>query len=255
MSAFDILSSEFVDELPEEPRLAFAKIVERATSYLATQRSLVDETERSSWAVYETAEHTAMNVIIASAKRLAIDPFDRMQVPVRTQFSSADYEQFKCDLDHYLTQLLLDNSIRTRSERASVSETTRQKIRNYLNAIKTQIDEADMPESRRAALRDKLAEFETMLDKTRVPVFALARILMEVLSISCNVLALSDSQTFHRLVSQAFAAVAEAKSVEDERRQLPPLDPPALLMPPRRADDERKLRPKESYDLNEDIPF
>jgi len=254
MSLFEILSHEFVDNLPEDPRLAFSKIVQEATAYLARKRNEVDESESASWYVYETAEHSAMNVIIASAKRLGVAPFDTMEVPIRTRFGTSDFAQFKSDLDHYLIQMLLDNSIRARVDRIEASETHRDAIRKYLNAIKSHIEQADMTDGKRAKLMDKLAEFEAELQKSRLPVFAIARVLLELLSLSCNVLALSDSQTFQRLVSQAFYAVAVAKSVDDERRPLPPTEPPAMLMPPRRPDEEEP-RPLESYDLNDDIPF
>jgi hypothetical protein len=236
MSLFEILNHDFVDDLPEDPRLAFSKIVQEVNAYLARKRSEVDETESASWYVYETAEHSAMNVIIASAKRLGIAPFDTLEVPIRTRFATNDFAQFKTDLDHYLVQMLLDNSIRSRIDRIEASETHRDAVRKYLNAIKTHIEQADMTDGKRAKLMDKLAEFEAELQKSRLPVFAIARVLMELLSLSCNVLALSDSQTFQRLVSQAFYAVAVAKSVDDERRQLPPTEPPAMLMPPRRPD-------------------
>lgn len=255
MSLFDILRPGFVDDLPEDARLAFSEIVREATSYLAKKRDQVDESERSSWHIYETAEHTAMNVIIASAKRLSIEPFSQMEVPLRNNFSSSDYEQFKCDLDHYLTQLVLDNSIRARSDSVPATHAVRDNIRKYLNAIKSQIDAADMSDGKRSKLMEKLAQFEAELEKSRIPVYAMARVLLEVLSLSCNVLALSDSQTFHRLVSQAFQAVAEAKAADDDQRQLPPTEPPAMLLPPRRPDEERKRASAESYDLNDDIPF
>ena len=38
-----------------------------------------------------------------------------MEVPNRKQFDMRDYEQFKFDLDHYVTQLVLDNSLRSKN--------------------------------------------------------------------------------------------------------------------------------------------
>ena len=256
MSIFDILDTGFLDDLPDDPRMAFGQIVERATQYLRDQRREMDETEGSSWDEYRGAEHMVMNVLIASAKRLEIEPFASMQVPLRGDFRSDDFVQFRSDLDHYITQIMLDNSIRSRRESVPVDAKAKEKIRKYLNAIRTQIDEAEMSEGKRAALMAKLAQFEAELGKSRIPIFALARVLVEILSISCNVLALSDSQTFQRLVSQAFHAVAEVKAFDDDQRQFPPSDPPKALMPPRSPSERRKAAgTTASYDLNDDIPF
>jgi len=257
MSIFEILSAEFLAELSDDPREAFSMIVGRATEYLSERLKQVDDNERSSWHEYENAQHTVMNVIIASAKRLNVEPFASMEVPQRDNFGSRDFVQFQSDLDHFVTQLVLDNSIRTRREAVVMSPKIKGRIRSLLHAIRQQIDAAAMPEARRAALHAKLAQFEAELEKKRVPVFMAARIILEVLSISANVLALSDSATFHKLIGNVMQAVAEAKAADDENRQLPSSEPPRAILPPRKNFDPRPSGPRESFpaDLDDEIPF
>lgn len=255
MSAVEILTPDFLNDLPEDDRLAFSMIVQRAMEFVQIALSRVDESERSSWEEYRTAEYTAMNVIVASAKRLEIEPFASLTMPRRKQFDDDDFVQFRADLDHYVTQMLLDNGIRSRHDSVPVSGKAKEQIRTYVNAIKAQIDETEMTDGKRAALYDKLAAFEKELEKSRLPIFAMGRILMEILSISCNVLALSDSSTFQRLISQTMHVIAEAKAIDDDQRQLPPSEPPKMILPPRPAELKRKSGPSESYDLNDDIPF
>ena len=55
-----------------------------------------------------------MNVVVAAAKRLEVEPFVSMNVPQYTNFATSDYRQFKSDVDHYVTQIMLDNSMRSR---------------------------------------------------------------------------------------------------------------------------------------------
>ena len=256
MSIFQILPADFRNELPDDARLAFGMIVERTMEWLAEQLERVDETESASWRAYESDQLSAMNVIIASAKHYEIEPFSKMVVPHREKFGSADFTEFQSELDHYLIQMMLDDTSRLRRDSVPIEAKARDKIREYLNALKKLIDDAEMSDSKRAALRTKLSQFESELEKSRVPVFVIARILLEVVSLSANVVALAESPNFHKLISNAFQAVAVAKAEDDENRRLPPTEPPRALLPPRPPEDRRKpSRPAETYDLNDDIPF
>lgn len=252
MSIFDILSPDFRNELPDDPRLAFGLIVERTTDWLSKRLAEVDESEQSSWRVYEAAQLKAMNVIIASAKHYEVKPFADMVVPTKGEFNDSVFDEFQSDLDHYVIQMVLDNAGRARRDSAIIDSKAREKIRDYINGLKRVIDEADVSEAKRSALRSKLQAFEGELDKARVPVFALARILLEVVSLTANVAALHDSPTFHKLISNTFHAVAVVKAEDDQNRQLPPSEPPRALLPPR---PPQARGPKEDYDLNDDIPF
>jgi hypothetical protein len=256
MSIFQILSPDFRNELPDDDRLAFGMIVERATDWLADRLKEVDETERASWQAYESAQLSVMNVVIASAKHYQIEPFAKMIVPRRDKFDSNDFVEFQTELDHYLIQIMLDNTMRLRRDTAAIDSKSREKIRDYLNVLKKAIDDAEMSEAKRSALRSKLSQFEAELDKSRVPIFMLARILLEVVSLTANVVALAESPTFHKIVSNTFQAVAVVKAEDDGNRQLPPTEPPKALLPPRPVEERRRgSATTEGYDLNDDIPF
>jgi hypothetical protein len=60
----------------------------------------------------QTVDEGFMNVVIAAGKKYEIEPFASLSVPRLNKFDSEIHRQFKADLDHYLTQLLLDNSSR-----------------------------------------------------------------------------------------------------------------------------------------------
>ena len=73
------------------------------------------------------------------------------------------------------------------------------------------------------------------------------------MSVSANGLQIYESSTIKGLVSNIFATVAEAKSVDDQQRRLPPVEPPPLALPIR----QQPARPRESFsdDLDDQIPF
>lgn len=55
-----------------------------------------------------------------------------------------------------------------------------------------------------------------------------------------------------KLTNNVLQAVGEAKAVDDENRQLPPVQGPAALLPPRK---NPKPRETVSDDLDDEIPF
>lgn len=255
----EILSEEFLAELPDDPQAAFGMVLRRADAYLAEALQAVDERENNSWYPYETAQHTAMNTIIAVAKRYEIQPFASMVVPSRKGFGSEHFTEFKVDLDHYAAQLLLDNSIRSKRDAVAIEPKIKDRLRQHIHGIKTLIDQADMPEPRRAVLHKRIADFEAALEKPRVNVVMLAGAMVAILAGAANVAQLADSQAIHKLAGTIMATIGQAKAIDEEKRELPPVQPPQAMLPPRPADHVAgtpKGRGKTfTADLDDEIPF
>lgn len=256
MSVMEILTEEFLAELPDDPQTAFGMVLRRAEAYLAEAFSAVDD---DTWYVYQTAQHTAMNTIIAVAKRYEIQPFASMAVPSRKSFGSDDFTEFKVDLDHYAAQLVLDNSIRSKRDAVVIEPKVKDRLRQHVHGIKTLIDQAEMPEARRAVLYKRIGDFETALEKPRVNVVLLAGAIVAILAGAANVAQLADSNAMHKLVANIMATIGEAKAIDEEKRELPPVHPPQPLLPPRPA-DQATGSPNgrcETFtaDLDDEIPF
>ncbi len=253
----EILTEEFLAELPDDPRAAFGMVLRRAETYLAEALGAIDD-QGNNWHSYESAQHTAMNTIIAVAKRYEIEPFASMTVPTRKGFGSEQFAEFKVDLDHYAAQLLLDNSIRSKRDAIAIEAKIKDRLRQHVHGIKTLIDQADMPEPRRAVLRKRIAEFEAALETPRVNVVMLAGIMVAILAGAANIAQLADSPTMHKLVSTIMNTIGEAKAIDDEKRELPPAQSPQPLLPPRPASQiptASKGRSPTSADLDDEIPF
>jgi hypothetical protein len=259
MSVMEILTEEFLAELPDDPQAAFGMVLRRAEAYLADALRGVDETERSGWYTYETAQHTAMNTIIAVAKRYDIQPFAGLAVPPRKGFGSEHFTEFKVDLDHYAAQLLLDNSTRSKRDAVVIESKIKDRIRQHVHGIKILIDQADMPEPRRAALHKRIADFEAALEKPRVNVIMLAGTMVAILAAAASVAQLADSPAMHKLVATIMSTIGQAKAIDEERRELPPVQPPRALLPPRpvgEVEGSRKARGKTfTADIDDEIPF
>ena len=258
MSVMDILTEDFLVELPDDPRAAFGMVLRRVDTYVAEALQALDESEGNGWYTYETAQHTAMNTIIAVAKRYDIQPFSSMVVPPRKGFDSEQFTEFKVDLDHYTAQLVLDNSIRGKRDAVEIDVKVKDRLRQHIYGIKTLIDQAEIPEPRRALLHKRIAAFEAALEKPRVNVTMLAGVMVMILAGAANITQLTDSPAMSKLVATIMATIGEAKAIDEEKRDLPPVQPPQPLLPSRPNDSVAGTKDREgtpATGLDDEIPF
>lgn len=249
MNIFEFITQEELEDLPDDPHLAFTNFVGHAQRRLSERASQLDGgSDQESYYHLEEARHGFMNIIIAAAKRYKIEPFASMDVPTYKQFDVETHRQFKADLDHYLTQLLLDNVVRERSNSVPLTPKAKDRIRGHIHGLKTCLDNAELSDAKRTALVKKLSEFEAELDRTRLSLLAVTRITLEILALPGGVWA--SGEIVAKLTNNVLQEVAEAKAADDEARQLPPPRKPMQLSAPRRE------VPTSNYDnLDDDIPF
>lgn len=255
MSVLDFFTLDEIDDLPEDHQSAFLAVVRHAQSKLTAIVNRYDSSESGDRFDVETWQHSFMNAVIAAAKHYEIEPIASLAVPLRAKFGADDDRQFRADLDHYLMQVMLQNGAQRRRESVLVSVENKDRIRAHIHAIRSCIDGADgLSETKRSQLHQKLSEFEATLEKSRLNLFAVSRIIFEILSVSANVVALNDSPTINRLVMNIMHVVSDAKAAEDQNKQLPAPPTMKAIMPPRPATPARKSKAKE-YDPDDEIPF
>jgi hypothetical protein len=252
MTILNFVSQDELDDLDDDPRIAFMTLVNLAQRSLDEQTKRVDSQE--DWDQREELRHSFMNVVIAAAKRFEIEPFVSMEVPRLSEFKqSVDYRQFKADLDHYITQLVIENSIRAKRDSVAILSHSKGRIRNYVYALRECIEKANMTEAKREALLKKLDQFEAELEKRRLNILAVARLTFELLAIPGGLW--TSAEVVNRLITNVMQTVAEAKSAEQETRQLAPIAPPKALSPPR----IEKPAPSACFSpadiIEDDIPF
>lgn len=260
MNIFDFFEQDELEEAPEDGALAFTHLVRLAQSRLRDATIERDESDNDDREFVETARLGFMSTVISLGKSYGVEPFASMEVPRYENFNYGVHRQFRADLDHYMAQLVVGNALRSRRDSIRLPSEAKERIRTHLHHIKDFIDKSNLPEAKRATLHTKLADFEASLEKDRLNVLAVGRVVLEILSVSCNFLALSDSATFQKLLSNIMVTVAEAKASDDESRKLPPHDPVPKMLPPRREEPKVKrgeFAPREEFsaDLDDEIPF
>jgi hypothetical protein len=247
MSVLDFITQDELDDLDDDPSRAFMSIVTLAQRRLGEQTKGYDPQDQSEWEARQELRYSFMNFVVAAGKRLEIEPFASMQVPRHKAFADPDYRQFQADLDHYITQLLIDNSIRTKKDSVGILPKTKDKIRQYVYALRECVENADLTEAKREILLEKLKYFEAELEKRRLNILAVARIAFELLAIPGTLWA--SGEVANRLITQVMQTVAEARAAEQEARQLAPIEAPKALSAP------RPLLQGAPGEIDDDIPF
>jgi hypothetical protein len=255
MNVLDFVSQEELDDLPEDDHLAFATFVRHAQRRLSEATDPIDASENYGWRLIDEWRYDFMNIVVAAAKRFGIEPFATLEMPSLGDFDDNTHRQFKADLDFYMTQLIIDNTLRDRRDSVALSPPAKERIRKYLHELKQCIDKADLSDSRKHSLLKKLADSEAVLDGRRLSLLAVTRITLEIMMIPGGLWA--SQQITTKLLNNMLLTVAEEKVVDDQKRQLPPVMPPQKLMPPREllVDDKRPQPAAFETDLDDDVPF
>jgi hypothetical protein len=231
MLVFDFVTQEELDDLPDDdPQAAFMDFVRIAQRRLGEQTAKLDPTNQYDWEPMNEARNGFVNIVIAAAKRF--EPIASIEVPRLQDSNTETYRQFKADIDHLFTQLLLDNSSRTKREAIPIPPDLKTKIRTYLFHSRELIENAeDLDETKREILLRRLTDFEAELAKKRLPLTAMAVLAITFLSAPGAVWASADAA--NKVLNHILRAVGEAKMADDATRRLPRSEPPMAITGPR----------------------
>lgn len=248
MSILDFVSQDDLDDLEDDPRQAFMQIVNLAQRSLSSKLQKLDQDQEDQWRAAEDVRHSFMNVVVATSKRFEIEPFCLMEVPRIND--SLNFKQFKSDLDHFVTQLVLDNSEQKKRNSVSILPKSKEKIKNYINALRDCVQNANMDEKKRSALLNRLDDLEAELEKKRANMLLVAKLAFEVLAIPGGVWASYDIAT--KLMSNISQVVEEAHQADLANRPVAISRPVPALSAPRK---EPVYRGGFADDLDDDVPF
>ncbi len=249
MNIFDFITQEEIENLPDDNEAAFLSFVRIARARLSEATSKLDTRQEDEWETINEARHGFMNVVTAAARRYEISQFKELDVPKIGQFSYETHRQFVADLDHYMTQLLLSDGLRTKRDSVLLSEQAKQRIKTHLHHLREQIEKEEMPDRKRHDLFAKLDVFEQELNKRRLNLLAIAKITVEVLAAPGALAGSYDIAA--KLLSNMMVTVAQEKSQEDSN---PALSSPAVILPARPSEASPKSG-RFAIDDDSDIPF
>ena len=91
MSLLEFLDQNELDDLDEDPRMAFMQLVNAAQRSLSAKISALDPDNQNEWQKTDELRYSFMNVVVAAAKRFEIEPFQSMEVPHYSNFRDGDH--------------------------------------------------------------------------------------------------------------------------------------------------------------------
>lgn len=254
MSILSFVTQEEIDDLDDDPRVAFMELANHAQRKFDALASAFDPSDEFEFKQLDDLRYNFMNVIIAAAKRFEIEPFISKEVPEFVEFREHHHRQFRANLDHYITQMVLDNSLRNKQDSVKILPKTKDNIRSYVLSMRQCIEDSSMSDAKREALLKKLDEFEDELERRRLSLMAVTRVAFALWAVPGATWASVD--VANKLINNIMQTVAEAKATEQETKQLAPIAPPKALSPPRSETSPRVERPRGAdYNFDDDIPF
>ena len=251
MTILNFVTQDELDSLDEDPRMAFLGLVNYAQRSLSSQISKLDPNDEHDWREREDLQQRFMNVVVAAGKRFEVEPFTSTEIPRHADYRTSDYKQFESDLDHFVTQLVIDNSLRSKKTTVEILPESKDKIRGYLYGLRKCVENANMDDKKRQVLLTKLDHFEKELEKKRTSILEVTMLSFAILGIPGATWASIDIA--HKLITNITQVFAEAKSHEDETRQIGANAVPKALSPPRPPN--KNDRKPSGGDMDDEIPF
>lgn len=220
-------------------------LVNHAQRSLSQQTDKLDPDNEYQWRQKEEIQQRFMNVIVAASKKFEIEPFASMAIPTHSNYQNSDYKQFQSDMDHFVTQIIIDNSMRSKKFSVEILPKSKDQIRRYVHGLRECIENSNMTSQKRKILLNKLDSFEKELEKRRMNFLAVTLLSFEILAIPGATWASVD--VTQKLVTNITRLVAEAKQLEEQNRQIEPPPAAKALSPPRPSE--------KAVNWDDEIPF
>lgn len=250
MEYFDFIKPGDLDNLPEDPQLAFSEFVKFAQARLVARLEKLDDNQEQDWHLILEAKHGFQNVVVGAARTFRIEPFGSADVPEVQNYSDNEYRQFRADLSHYITQIMLASASFDRSNSVPLLDKARQSLRTYIYHLREAIDRTDLPEKKKKRLHKRVDDLEAELSRSRIRFVVFAGALMAIAAAPGEL-----NESFNavlRITNLIMRELGEAKAADDEQRRIS-ADPAVALLPPRK-EQPKQIR-LDRTDLDEEIPF
>ncbi|MBJ7416669.1 MAG: hypothetical protein JHC88_14670 [Niveispirillum sp.] len=254
MNIFDFVTQDEIESAPtDDPALAFTQLVMHAQRRLRERIKLIAPQDQAEFEEVEDARHGFMNFVLGLSKTLNIKPFSEMDMPRLDKFDTTIHRQFQADLDHYMTQLIIGNSMKDKANSVRLSSTAKENILKYVNAIRDSLNMENIDQNHRETLLRKLDEFEIEINKGRVSILASSLVILALLGAPGSLSSTYDIVS--KLSTNILRIIAQEKASDDDTKRLHIQTTPAALSPPRKTEETTTNGYGLTANLDDEIPF
>lgn len=242
-----LITQAEIEALPPDPRERFVAIEE------ICRRRYEQNTEGDDvqWSYIQDMRLQYMSGVVAAAKYLGIEPIDRIVIPKKSKWNDDAYEDFINELHFYAMQLALEAADRNTQLSIILQGSTKQRLVTLIEHLREQVRKLDLAPARIDQLLARIDQFERELTKPRLTFTAVAALTIYVTAAIADVGgAATTVRGAMNLIEEAVGTAKEEQDKEAAGRL--GIFEPKKLEPPRPPEEPK---PRETYDLNDDIPF
>jgi hypothetical protein len=230
------------DSLPDDPHMAFVKLVEHFDQELKEDVTGFSDNEDTRLFLIGH-----MNKILGAARALHIDQLGAWSLPDYDEAYGV-HRDFDLAVKSIVLQVQIQNARVTKIYSVSLDTASKARIHNLVRQIRELIEASDITERKRNSLFAKLNAFEADVDRART---RFENAMLAFVDLADVVHKGTDAlKPITDLVTRIKELIGEAKSAEPEPAKLPSPDSLKRVEPP-----QKRIEGPKSRNLDDEIPF
>lgn len=193
--------------------------------------------------------------VLAATSALEIDILTDWSTPSAVDFETSTYQDFRRDVDHYITGLRIRLTRRTKGNSVHFDLAAKSKIRHLLEKIRDTVDHLDISERKREALFARINALQKEVDRNRSRFESLGALMVEIGGFAGRTAEEAEpARKWLHSISEIFHG---AREQEGSVGQLPgPAETKRIEPPRKRIEPPRNNSESADSRLNpDDIPF
>ncbi len=241
-----LYTTEDIVSLPLDPKQRFVALEEICRK---RYEAIIEHEEQ--WHNVQDARLSYMGTIVGAAKQLRIEPIASMKMPRKSEWNDDRYEDFKNELEFYLVQLALQGADQNHKLSIVLEGNTKARLQTLIAHMRDHVRNLDLSPGKIDRLIDRIGDFEKELEGHRLGFASVAYLTLFVAGAIADLGGAADQ--IRHLVNEVEAVIGVTKEEQDadavgrvpsiEIKKIERLEPPT------------PKTPKQSFDLDDEIPF
>lgn len=238
---------DFFDELPDDPDLAFLHL-ERTFRQRYQQKIDLYRSDDFPAEIY--LEY--ISCVLASKMELELDILEGWKVPSASDFHIDHFNDFRRDVDHFITALRIRHSRRVKGYSVRLDQATKSKIIHYIDKIREIVEVLEIDDWRKRVLFEKLSDFQNAVNKERTKFEYFGSLVIYSAEILGS--AAQKAEPARKFID-SIARLIWGVDIEERSSRLPPPAERKRIEPPKNEPAPPRKATRDRNHIDDDIPF
>jgi hypothetical protein len=233
-----LITDDELENLPEDPELAFVKLEAILRSRTATALERADSNN------VDEVRVDYISRILAAKRAFGLDFLSGWNVPTRENNLFETYSNFITEVDHHTTEIRVRHARRTRQYSIAFDPPAKERLRHLLEEMKKIVDRLEINVEMRQKIFDRIVALEAEINRERTRFEAFGALVVVAFEVGDEAVGkLRNVRRFVELIGTVFGKAKRAE--QSTTRSLPrqhetkQIEPPSKKLPkPRRTEDD-----------------